>query len=222
MFDEGTKIAVFAVVMAAWVFGLSADKQVPHVDLATDVDPSQLPALPTRSAADGSPAQARVSGMQVALTDGFEAKLLASYVIEGRVVTRREFRNDPTSAVSPLDLGIVWGDLAGPGGTEGLEFRTGHRMIWTSYSPAADLPKHWKEQVTNNHLIPANAQVNTALMGIRIGDRVRLRGYLVTVTGDGITPWRSSTRRDDGSIVGGCEIILVTDVQILRADAGAI
>jgi hypothetical protein len=155
------------------------------------------------------------------LGDGFQAKLLASYVLEGRVVTRREFRNDATSAVSPLDLGIVWGDLAAPGGTDGLAFRTGHRSIWFSNSPEADLPKRWKEQVTNNHLVPANRQVNDALMAIGIGERVRLRGYLVTVTGNGTLPWRSSTRRDDGSIVGGCEIILVTDVQVLPADAGA-
>lgn len=221
MFDEGTKIAVFGIVLAAWVFGLSADKHAPRADLATAVDRSLLPALPLTAASDGSPAQRRVSGVQVALGDGFEARVLASYVIEGRVVTRREFRHDPTSAVSPLDLGIVWGDLAAPGGTDGLEFRTGHRMIWFSNRPGADLPKRWKEQVTNNHLIPANPQVNDALMAIRVGARVRLRGYLVTVTSNGISPWRSSTRRDDGSIVGGCEIILVTDVQVLPADAGA-
>lgn len=221
MFDEGTKIAVFAIVMAAWVFGLSADKHAPFPDLATAVELSQLPALPLTAASDGSPAQTRVSGQRVVLSAGFEAKLLASYVIEGRVVTRRTFRHDPTSAVSPLDLGIVWGDLAAPGGTDDIAFGTGHRMIWFSNAPDADLPKAWKDQVTNNHLIPANPQVNDALMAIEVGARVRLRGYLVTVTGDGISPWRSSTRRDDGSIVGGCEIILVTDVQVLSEDATA-
>lgn len=218
MFDDGTKIGVFAIVMAAWVFGLSADKLEPPADLATAVDHSQLPPLPLTAASDGSPAQARVPGMQVALSHGFEAKLLASYVLEGRVVTRREYRNDPTSAISPLDLGIVWGDLAAPGATDDFEFRTMHRAIWFSPTEGAVLPKDWDHQVTNNHLIPANPSVHEALMAIDIGSQVRIRGYLVTVTGEKIRPWRSSTRRDDGSIVGGCEIILVTSVEVLTKD----
>lgn len=218
MFDDGTKIGVFAIVMAAWVFGLSANKLEPPADLATAVDHYQLPPLPLKAAPDGSPAQARVPGIQVALSHGFEAKLMASYVLEGRVATRREYRND---LISPLDLGILWGDLEAPGGTDGLEFRTGHRKIWVAYAPDADLPKRWKEQVTNNHLIPADSRVNDALMAVSIGDRVRLRGYLVTVTGDGITPWRSSTRRDDSTAVGGCEIILVTSVEVLTKDETA-
>ena len=218
MFDDDTKIAVFAIVMAAWVFGLSADKLEPRPDLATAVDQSRLPPLPLATASDGSPAQARVSGTPVVLSHGFEATLLASYVIEGRVVTRREYRSDPTSAISPLDLGIVWGDLAAPGATDDFEFRTMHRAIWFSPTEGANLPQDWKHQVTNNHLIPANASINEALMAIDIGSHVRLSGYLVTVTGDQIRPWRSSTRLDDGSIVGGCEIILVTSVEVMFKD----
>jgi hypothetical protein len=38
----------------------------------------------------------------------------------------------------------------------------------------------------------------------------------VVVTDDGIAPWRSSTRRDDNTIIGGCEIILVTGVEIIQ------
>lgn len=218
MFDDGTKIRVFAIVMAAWVFGLSADKLEPPADLATAVDHSQLPPLPLKAAPDGSPAQARVPGIQVALSNGFEAKLLASYVLEGRVVTRREYRNDLTSPISPLDLGIVWGDLAQPVGTAGFEFRTMHRAIWFKPPKGVALPRHWDDQITNNHLIPATPAVNDALMAIGIGSHVRIRGYLVSVTGDQIRPWRSSTRRDDGSIVGGCEIILVTSVEVLTKD----
>lgn len=221
MFDEGTKIAVFAIVLAAWVFGQSADRLAPPPDLGTAIDASELPPLPLTVAQDGAPAQARLPKMRVGLGHGFEAQLMASYVIEGRVVTRRTYRNDPTSAISPLDLGIVWGDLAAPGGTEALTFRTGHRLIWFSNAPDAKLPDDWMQQVTNNHLIPADQSINDALMAIGLGTRVRVRGYLVTVSGDGIKPWRSSTRRDDGSIVGGCEIILVTDVQVLSDDGAA-
>jgi hypothetical protein len=159
--------------------------------------------------------------MQVALGDGFEARLLHGYVLEGRVVSRREFRNDATSAVSPLDLGIVWGDLAEPGATDELSFRAGPRVLWTRFGPEAELPRNWEEQVTNNHLIPANQSVNDALMAVEVGQQVRLSGYLVVVTGEDIRPWRSSTRRDDSTIVGGCEIILVTGIEVLGEEEKA-
>ena len=216
MFDDGTKIAVFAVFLGAWVFSLAEEQRAPRADLATAVDSAQLPPVPLRASADGSPAQERVAALRVALGAGFEAKLLTSYVLEGRVVTRREFRHDRTSAISPLDLGIVWGDLAEPGGVDGIEFRTAPRAIWFSRTSDAELPANWKDRVTNNHLIPANQALNDALMAIEVGAHVRIRGYLVVVTGNRISPWRSSTRRDDGSIVGGCEIILVTDVEVLH------
>jgi hypothetical protein len=47
---------------------------------------------------------------------------------------------------------------------------------------------------------------------------VRIRGYLVVVTGEEIRPWRSSTRRNDSTIIGGCEIILVTGIEVLGAE----
>ena len=221
MFDESTKIALFAVFIGAWFFSLTAEQLAPRAELATAVESARLPPVPPRAMPNGSPAQERVAATRVALGDGFEAKLLTSYVLEGRVVTRREFRHDRTSAISPLDLGIVWGDLAEPGGVDGIEFRTAPRAIWFSRTSDAELPANWKDQVTNNHLIPANQAVNDALMAIDVGAHVRIRGYLVVVTGDRISPWRSSTRRDDGSIVGGCEIIMVTDVKVLRGNRTA-
>lgn len=221
MFDEGTKITLFVIALAAWIATLAAEQYGPRPDLATAVDTSQLPPLPFTALPDGAPAQTPVAATRVELGDGFEASLLNGYVLEGLVVTRREFRHDPTSAISPLDLGIVWGDLAEPGGIDDIEFSTAPRAVWSVPSPDAVLPDNWLEQVTNNHMIPANQAVNDALMAIEVGTHVRIRGYLVEVTGDRIAPWRSSTRRGDSTIFGGCEIILVTGVEVMPVDGRA-
>ncbi len=221
VFDDDSKITLAVVAAAAFLLTLTLERTGPREDLSTAVDTGMLPVLPLSARPDGSPAQTNVAPMQVVLGDGFEARLLHGYVLEGRVVTRREFRNDATSAVSPLDLGIVWGDLAEPGGTDELSFSTGPRVVWTRYEPDAILPANWDEQVTNNHLIPANQAVNDALMAVEVGQEVRLSGYLVVVTGDGIRPWRSSTRRDDSSLYGGCEIILVTGIEVFSDDEKA-
>jgi hypothetical protein len=221
LFDEDGKITLFVVAAAAFLLTATLDRAGPREDLETAIDTGRLPALPLSARPDGTPAQTRVAAMQVALGDGFEARLLHGYVLEGRVVSRREFRNDATSAVSPLDLGIVWGDLAEDGATDELSFRAGQRVLWTRFGPEAELPRNWEEQVTNNHLIPANQSVNDALMAVEVGQQVRLSGYLVVVTGEDIRPWRSSTRRDDSTIVGGCEIILVTGIEVLGEEEKA-
>ena len=221
MFDEGTKIALCAVVAAAWIVSIAADQYGPPPALATAVETARLPPLPLLPAPDGAPAQTPVTEMQVPLGDGFQAKLMHGYVLEGLVVTRREYRHDATSPISPLDLGIVWGDLAEPGGIDDIAFSTATRAVWSVPTPDADLPADWNAQVTNNHLIPANQALNEALMAIEVGTHVRIRGYLVEVTGNQIRPWRSSTKRGDNTIIGGCEIILVTGLELLPADGTA-
>lgn len=218
MLDDSGKTTLFIVAAAAFLLTMMMERAAPRTDLATAVDTAGLPALPLSAAPDGAPAQTRIAAMRVDLGGGFEARLLHGYVLEGRVVTRRTFRNDATSAISPLDLGIVWGDLAKPGRTAGIEFRTAPRAVRYRPSPDAVLPADWEEQITNNHLIPADPSVLEALMAVEVGQRVRLRGYLVAVTGDQIAPWRSSTRRDDNTMIGGCEIILVTGVEVFHTE----
>ncbi len=219
MFESDTKITIFAVGALAFILSMAMERNAPRVDLETAVPTASLPALPLTARADGTPAQTNIPARRVTLGHGFEARLLHGYVLEGRVVTRREFRTDPTSAVSPLDLGIVWGDLARPERLADFEFRALPRAVRYTPQAGAVLEDGWEEHVTNNHLIPANQSINDALMAVDVGQTVRLRGYLVVVTGDTIVPWRSSTRRDDATIIGGCEIILVTGVDILEPDA---
>jgi hypothetical protein len=217
LFDGDFKITLFVVGAAAFLMTATLDRAAPRADLETAVDTGSLPVLPASAHPDGTPAQTDIPSMRVTLGHGFEARLLYGYVLEGRVVTRREFRNDPTSDVSPLDLGIVWGELAEPGRVDMIDFRALPRMVRYTPGPGAVLSDDWQQQVTNNHLIPANQAINDALMAVEVGQEVRLSGYLVVVTGEQIRPWRSSLRRDDNTFIGGCEIILVTGIEVLQS-----
>lgn len=221
MFDDSLKVTLFGVAAAAFLLSQVAERGAPLADVETAVPLTGLPPVPLSATPGGAPAQTRVAEVTVPLAPGFEARLLYGYALEGRVVTRREHLRDATSAVSPLDLGIVWGDLAEPGRADAISFRTVPRGVNYRAGPDAVLPVNWEEQITNNHLIPANPSIGAALMAVEVGQRVRLRGYLVVVTGDDIRPWRSSVRRNDNTIIGGCEIILVTGVQVLGAKGEA-
>ncbi|MEM9757415.1 MAG: hypothetical protein AAF914_15540, partial [Pseudomonadota bacterium] len=218
MFEGDAKIFLFLAAAAAGVLTMAADRNAPRAPLSTAVETDLLPRLPLTAERSGAPAQTDIDALQVELGGGFEARLLYGYVLEGLVVTRREFRNDPTSEISPLDLGIVWGDLADPDRAALIDFRAQPRAVAYRASADAILTPDWEEQITNNHLIPATQAVQDALMAVEVGQNVRISGYLVVVTGDGISPWRSSVRRDDNTIIGGCEIILVTGVEVLPAE----
>lgn len=216
MFDGHDKMWLLCALIGAGLFSVVAQTRPPEVIVATPVDPAMLPELPEQAGPGGVPAQTDTPRQTVELGGGFSATLLHGYVLEGAVVTRRRFWTDAVSAISPLDLGIVWGEMERSAAMDAVSFRAGFRMVSYRAATGAALPAAWEEQITNNHLIPASPAVWESLSRIETGDRVRLRGYLVTVTGDGISPWRSSTRRDDNTIIGGCEIILVREVEILQ------
>jgi hypothetical protein len=215
MADGHDKTLLLAALIVGGLVSVALQGRPPDTRAAISVDAAALPPLPAAARPGGPPLQTDVPARRVDLGGGFSATLMHGYVLEGAVVTRRRFWTDAVSAVSPLDLGIAWGALGRDGAAGAVSYRAGFRMISYSADPGASLPANWETQITNNHLIPASPAVHAQLLEVTPGARVRLRGYLVTVRGEGIAPWRSSTRRDDNTIVGGCEIILVRDVEIL-------
>jgi hypothetical protein len=63
------------------------------------------------------------------------------------------------------------------------------------------------------HLIPSTSRVRDRLEDVRPGNVVRLRGYLVSVSGPNGYTWRSSlTRTDTGA--GACELFYVESVEM--------
>jgi len=68
------------------------------------------------------------------------------------------------------------------------------------------------EHSANTHVIPADTSVARQLRGLRVGQVVHLRGYLVNgVRDDGAYINTSLTRSDSGP--GSCEVVLVEQVE---------
>ncbi len=87
-------------------------------------------------------------------------------------------------------------------------FSTKDRQAWDSFNP---------EQLSNNHLISENKYIRKKLSKIRIGDQVRIEGWLANYKNltNGGTRGTSITRDDVGN--GACETIYVNDVTILKS-----
>lgn len=214
MFDK-SDMSVLAVGFVAVALGLAlVDARQPFAGPPVDVATADLPLVAGGVPLGAAPRQVDIANVSVDLGAGFAAEILDSYVLTGRVVTRKPYRFDAVSKVSPLDLGIIYGELLDPEYDDRVRYRTGPRMIWFQADDNRTMPDDWEDLVTNNHLIPIDAAVKAALMAVEVGQAVQIRGYLVSVTGGGLRPWRSSRVRSDG-FPAGCEIILVRSMTVL-------
>ena len=71
-------------------------------------------------------------------------------------------------------------------------------------------------KLSNNHLLSDRESIRDSVRDIRIGDQIRVRGYLASYTNPaGGTRGTSTTRLDTGD--GACETIYVEDFEIVRA-----
>ena len=111
-----------------------------------------------------------------------------------------------------LDVCVVWGETAASRHLHKIDFWNG---IFTCNVKTRD-QQAWDSfdmyQLSNNHLISDQEHIRDRVTGIRIGDQIRVRGWLSSYTGPAGTRGTSTTRRDTGD--GACETIYVDQFDI--------
>ena len=142
---------------------------------------------------------------------------LAEYKLSGKVVSKKSYSDDWDGEISPIDLAIVWGELAEPECGRYITFW--HSPRWYHYQWKDGSPVDASYIVThssNNHIIPANENICRAIKTIKKKDGIVLEGFLVNLKGSykGRTvAWSTSlSRNDTGS--GSCELFYVNKVRI--------
>jgi hypothetical protein len=170
------------------------------------------------------PVQEEYTGSEV-----FEQKLtkgramiipVATYRIGAVVMSKKEYNHGWGAEIAPFDLALVWGYLSHEKIKKLLSIKhDSTRLAW--FRIKGDDPPVTPEYVmshgSNNHLIPANETIRTALdKHVGVNDKVLIEGYLVNVEaeydGQPITMKTSLSRTDQDR--GACEIIYVTSVQV--------
>lgn len=119
--------------------------------------------------------------------------------------------------VNVVDLCVVWGDNVSSGAYQSVSFW--NTQFECNFRYRLDTPFD-PSQVSNNHVITDDAGVARRLRAVRIGDQVRIRGYLAdyaTYRDGKQLGWRisSETRTDTGP--GACEVIYVEEFDVLGA-----
>jgi len=171
-------------------------------------------AEPQQAATGSKPFDATFKGVDYLVEPEFD------YDLAGMVVSfrhhdgnsRMHFRaNDH---LNMMDVCVVWGDSATSKLLHKLKFwngiftcnvKTRNQAAWDAFS---------MYQLSNNHLISDDEYLRDKVKDIRIGDQIRVRGYLASYSNEnGGKRGTSTTRTDTGD--GACETLFVEKFDII-------
>jgi len=171
-------------------------------------------AEPRQTATKTRPFDATFNGVDYLVEPEYE------YDLAGMVVSfrhhdgnsRMHFRaNDH---LNMMDVCVVWGDSATSKLLHKLKFwngiftcnvKTRNQAAWDAFS---------MYQISNNHLISDDDYLRDKVKDIRIGDQIRVRGYLASYSNeDGGKRGTSTIRTDTGD--GACETLYVEKFDII-------
>jgi hypothetical protein len=116
------------------------------------------------------------------------------------------------------DLGVVWGHNALSGLYRDLKFRSRDFTLYLESCDELVWSQVRLDQVSNNHLLAADREVEKALREIGKGDQIQIRGVLCRYSHPGGSRGTSLTRNDRGD--QACETVFVDSVTVMREANG--
>jgi hypothetical protein len=175
-----------------------------------------LEAMPVQKAVKEAPFNVTQEGVR------YEVSPLYSYDLKGLIVSYEHHDGNYSlhrlwnDHLNVADICVLWGDnLQGPdlntfkfwNGEFTCNFTTADQQSWEQFRP---------DKISNNHLLAVDGLVRNTIEKVRIGDQVRIRGWLASYSnGQGFSRGTSISREDKGN--GACETIYVQEMSILRS-----
>lgn len=141
---------------------------------------------------------------------------LASYEVTARVLSKKDYSWDKSADISPVDLALGWGVMSDSEVLSDLRISQSGRWFYVYWQQATVDTTQVMTHSANTHILPATAEITRKVKAVKRNDVVHLKGYLVEVTKPEGFLWRSSLVRGDTGD-GSCEILWVTDVEVLPA-----
>ena len=177
---------------------------------------------PLQEATEAVPFKTTVGGI------AYTVKPVAEYEIWGLVVSEHDSEswwdwihaawNDRLNVV---DLCVVFAENVTSGGYVGLDYSSGQFVCYVQTKSTEKWQRFSMRALSNNHLLADRPSIAAKLRNVRIGDQVRIRGWLAEYAHDHGFAFKrgtSLTRDDTGN--GACETIYVREVDVLRAGGG--
>ena len=186
-------------------------------DLPGDIEyVPELAEEPSQTKTREKPFEATYKGVKYLVEPEYE------YDLHGMVVSFRHHDGNSrmhflaNDHLNMLDVCVVWGDTARGKRLDKISFwngiftcnvRTRDGVAWAAFN---------MNELSNNHLISDDDFIRDQVRDIRVGDQIRVSGFLSSYTGpNGGTRGTSTTRTDTGD--GACETIYVDKFEIVQA-----
>jgi hypothetical protein len=133
---------------------------------------------------------------------------LAEFSLEARLLAREDYRFDRGASLSPVDLALGWGPMSDSQVLNQMSISQGNRFYYW-HANTLPIPRNAIEtHSANMHMIPADEAIAAQLEQVRVGQLIKLEGYLVQANAADGFYWKSSlTRKDTGA--GACELVFV-------------
>jgi hypothetical protein len=186
-------------------------------DLPATLEP--LPTLleaPRQTSTDIPVFKTRFNGVDYIVEPEFQ------YDLYGLVVSYRHHDNNSrmhflaNDHLNMLDVCVVWGGTAVAPTLRRIDFWNGIFTCNVSTRDGEAWAAFRMNELSNNHLLSDDESIRERARDLRVGDQVRVRGYLASYTSDnGSKRGTSTTRNDTGN--GACETIFVESFEIQRA-----
>jgi len=160
------------------------------------------------------PYQGSAGSAKEQIISGFQLTPLASFSVRARVLASRGYYCGREADLSPVDLALGWGRMSDEDVLKDISISQGGRFYYWHVSNFSIPREEIQSHSANMHMIPADDNVKKILQSIKVGNVVRIQGYLVEAKTNEGWRWKSSlTREDTGS--GACELVLVQSLEVL-------
>ncbi|MCX4026749.1 hypothetical protein H0A36_01095 [Endozoicomonas sp. SM1973] len=118
--------------------------------------------------------------------------------------------------INVADLCVVWGDNAKKLDLNKFEFWSGEFTCFYQTKDYLQYKLFKNNELSNNHLITDSEIIRDAISDVKIGDQIKIKGWLSKYSNHlGGSRGTSTTREDTGN--GACETIYVNDFQIVSS-----
>ncbi len=125
------------------------------------------------------------------------------------------------NGIAPVDVILAWGSIAENNGETDFAWAITDRAY--SYSSTTSFKEtEIIRHSSLNHLIGQSDSVTSQIKKLRIGDHVKITGYLVDVSAEpqmgDIVKWNTSTKFTDKGL-NSSEIVYVTSLEVIKETA---
>ena len=186
-------------------------------DLPRDID--YVPAVlnePVQKTTHKPPFDVNYNGVDYLVDPQYE------YDLSGMIVSFRHHDGESrmhrraNDHLNMLDVCVIWGDNTRNPRLSEISFWNGIFTCNVKTKDQAAWDAFDMYQLSNNHLISDDEFVRDQVRDIKVGDQIRVRGYLASYSSEnGGTRGTSTTRLDTGD--GACETIFVERFRIIEA-----